>query len=209
MPLTLYIATTNAGKLRDFDEIARTCAGNFSFLSLPGVKSIPPPPEDAATFEENARAKAIAYSRHSPGLFVLADDSGLEVDALHGAPGVRSARYAADAGFDPQLGRSVSPDDYNNLFLIENLRGIPSALRTARYRCVLAVARDGECLSISHGAVEGIILESPRGSGGFGYDPLFYLPEINRTMAEIDLGEKLQLSHRGHALRALLNTLRD
>jgi XTP/dITP diphosphohydrolase len=209
MPLTLYIATTNAGKLRDFDEIARTCAGNFSFLSLPGVKSIPPPPEDAATFEENARAKAIAYSRHSPGLFVLADDSGLEVDALHGAPGVRSARYAADAGFDPHLGRSVSADDCNNLLLIENLRGIPSALRTARYRCVLAVARDGECLSIAHGAVEGIILESPRGSSGFGYDPLFYLSEIDRTMAEIDLGKKLQLSHRGHALRALLHTLRD
>jgi XTP/dITP diphosphohydrolase len=204
MPLALYVATTNPGKLRDFDEIARTCTGNISFLPLPGLKDIPPPPEDAFTFEENARSKAIAYSLHASGCIVLADDSGLEVDVLHGAPGVRSARYAADAGFNPDLLGSLSADECNNLLLIENLRGVPSALHTARYRCVLAAACDGECVSVAHGTVEGIILESPRGSGGFGYDPLFYLPKIDRTMAEIELREKLQLSHRGHALRALL-----
>ncbi len=207
MPLTLYVATTNAGKLRDFDEVARTCTGDIHFLPLPGLNEIPPPAEDASTFEENARLKAIEYSGHAPGCIVLADDSGLEVDALHGAPGVRSARYAFDAGFYPDLLRSLPADECNNLLLIENLQSIPSALRTARYRCVLAAARDGECVTVAHGTVEGMILEFPRGKGGFGYDPFFYLPAIDRTMAEIDLGKKLQLSHRGNALRALLATL--
>lgn len=204
LPLTFYVATTNHGKLRDFEAIARAVAGSFQFLPLPGLKNIPAPPEDAFTFGENAVLKAVEYSRHAPGCIVLADDSGLEVDALDGAPGVRSARYAQDAGFHPDPSRHLTPDESNNLFLLENLRGVPAVQRSARYQCVVAAAQDSKCTNVAHGTVEGMILEKPRGSGGFGYDPLFYLPEMNRTMAEISLEEKSRISHRGNALRALL-----
>ncbi len=203
MPHTFYVATSNPGKLRDFAAAAESSI-DTELASLPGMDRISPPPEDGSTFEENARAKAIAYSQYAPGDIVIADDSGLEVDALHGAPGVRSARYAADTGF----GRSeLSSDMRNNLCLMENLRDVPEGQRAARYRCVLAAARDGECIAIGEGTVDGTILDSPRGDGGFGYDPLFYLAELERTMAEIDLEQKLKLSHRGIALRALLQRL--
>ena len=202
--VTLYVATTNAGKLRDFAVAAEAYADKFEFAALPEIESIPPPPEDAATFEENARLKAIGYSQHAAGWIVLADDSGLEVDALNGAPGVRSARYATDAKFDL---RGLSADERNNNLLVENLRGVPVTERTARYCCALAAARDGECIALGQGMVEGIILEAPRGGGGFGYDPLFYLPELAQTMAEISLEEKLRISHRGQALRALLEEI--
>jgi XTP/dITP diphosphohydrolase len=204
-PLTIYVASSNAGKLRDFAAAARDVR-NVEFLSLPGLKEIPPPPEDAATFEENAVLKARAYSRYAPGALVLADDSGLEVDALGGAPGVRSARYAEDAGFDPA--GDFSTDERNNLLLIENLRSVTPSRRTARFRAVLVVARDGECVHVAHGTVEGMILEAPRGTGGFGYDPLFFLPELDRTMAEISAEEKDRASHRGKALRELLRLIR-
>ena len=207
MPLTLHVATTNPGKLRDFAVAAGPHGGEVEFVRLPGMEQIEPPPENGATFEEDARSKAMEYSRHAPGCIVLADDSGLEVDALHGAPGVRSARYAADAGFAPESLRASADDARNNAFLLENLRGVAKDLRSARYRCVLAAARDGECIAVAHGTVEGAILEVPRGSGGFGYDPLFYLPEFGRTMAEISLEQKYTISHRGHALRRLLMQL--
>ncbi len=202
--ITLYVATTSAGKLRDFDVAAKSFVDKFQFAALPGIEHIPPPLEDAATFKENAVLKAIAYSRHAAGRSVLADDSGLEVDALDGAPGVRSARYAADAAFELN---GLSADERNNLLLLKNLRGVPTAVRTARYRCVLAAARDGECIALGQGAVEGMIMEAPRGTGGFGYDPLFYLPDTAQTMAEISLEEKLRISHRGQALRALMQAM--
>ncbi len=204
MPLTLHVATTNPGKLRDFAVAAGPHGGEVEFVRLPGMEQIGPPPENGATFEENARSKAMEYSRHVRACIVLADDSGLEVDALRGAPGVRSARYAADAGFAPQSLRASTDDARNNVFLLENLRGVAKDLRSARYRCVLAAARDGECIAVAHGAVEGMILDAPRGRGGFGYDPLFYLPEFDRTMAEISLEQKHPISHRGNALRSLL-----
>ena len=207
MPLLLHVATTNPGKLRDFEVAARPHARDVVFARLPGMEMIEPPSEDGATFEENARSKAIEYSRHSPGTIVLADDSGLEVDALHGAPGVRSARYAANAPFHPEPYDRTDDDMRNNLLLLENMRGVQPSRRTARYRCVLAAARDGECIAVAHGTVEGTLLETPRGSGGFGYDPLFYVPELHQTMAEITLEEKYKISHRGHALRRLLTQL--
>ncbi len=206
MSVILYVATSSAGKLRDFEIAARTGTGDFRFLPLPGLNDIPPPVEDASTFEENARLKAIEYSHHGLGQIVIADDSGLEVDALDGAPGVRSARYAADAGFDPG-GQYLPTDEINNQFLIGNLRDIPTAKRTARYRCALAAARDGNCICAAQGSVEGQILNVPRGSGGFGYDPFFYLPDLGQTMAEIDPVHKLRFSHRGHAVRNLLQQL--
>jgi XTP/dITP diphosphohydrolase len=198
MARTLYVASTNPGKLRDFALAA--AAHGMLILPLPGLDAIEPPAEDGLTFEDNAREKAIYYSWFLPGEIVLADDSGLEVDILKGAPGVRSARYAADAGF-----RATSTDDVNNnLFLLQQLAGVPDGERGARYRCVLAAAQDSTSLVTAQGTVEGRILSAPRGSGGFGYDPLFYLPALERTMAEMDDQAKWTLSHRGHAFRALL-----
>ena len=196
--MRLYIATTNPGKLRDFATAAS--AHGIVIDPLPDLAAIPAPPEDEPTFEGNARSKALYYSLRAPGCIVLADDSGLEVDALHGAPGVRSARYAAAA--PSAIGQSQ--DQRNNQRLLDELRSVLDPARTARYRCVLAAARDNRILFAAHGAVEGLILAAPRGTGGFGYDPLFYLPGLRQTMAEIDLATKHTLSHRGRALEALL-----
>ena len=199
--ITLYAATSNPGKLRDFAAAAAKEI-DASIQPLPGLDRIAPPAEDEPTFEGNARTKAIYYSRFLPGAIVVADDSGLEVDALGGEPGVRSARYAADAGFVPRSDTNI--DQRNNLYLLTRLEGVPANQRSGRYRCALAAARDGECVHTADGSVEGQILTAPRGNGGFGYDPLFYLPEVGKTMAEIDLATKHKLSHRGRALRALL-----
>jgi XTP/dITP diphosphohydrolase len=203
-PDLLHVASSNAGKLRDFSAAAKLIG--VAIEPLPGLDSIPAPPEDEPTFEANARSKAEYYSRCAPGLWVLADDSGLEVDALDGAPGVRSARFAADSGFKSST--IVSPDALNNAYLLERLSNAPSPLRTALYRCALAVARDGVTLHTSEGTVGGLIMTAPRGAGGFGYDPLFWLPSLNKSMAEIDLATKQSLSHRGRALRKLLEDWR-
>jgi XTP/dITP diphosphohydrolase len=209
MPLRLYAATTSAGKLRDF----RTAAHAFSIdldldiVPLPGIAEIPAPEEDGDTFLANAATKAVYYSRFVPGDLVVADDSGLEVDALNGAPGVRSARYAADAGLVDSPDANDNTDVWNNMLLLQKLAEIPPSLRTARYHCTLVAARDGEVVQIADGTVEGMILEAPRGTGGFGYDPLFYLPKLRKSMAEIDLETKHFLSHRGRALAELLPKL--
>jgi XTP/dITP diphosphohydrolase len=196
---TLYVASSNAGKLRDF-AVAAAIFG-VEIAALPGLKEIPPPEENGMTFDANARLKAGAYSRARPDLLVLADDSGLEVDALGGAPGVRSARYAEDAGF----AGDASADQRNNLYLLEVLRARRAEEPwMARYRCALAVARDGVTLLTADGSVEGQIVTDARGKGGFGYDPLFWLSELGKTMAEIDLETKQKLSHRGRALQALM-----
>jgi XTP/dITP diphosphohydrolase len=205
----LYIATSNAGKLRDF--AAAASLHGLKIRPLPGIESIAAPEETAATFEGNARDKAIYYSRFASGEIVLADDSGLEVAALNGAPGVRSARYAADAAAaadqPPKSKSAAETDRENNDLVLNNLSHIPEDARNARYRCVLAAARDGKVILTAEGSVEGRILTTPQGTGGFGYDPIFYLPELNKTMAEIDLETKHTLSHRGRAFRALLAAL--
>jgi len=205
MPLRLYVATTSQGKLRDFRTAAETHA--VSIEPLPDLADIEPPDEDGTTFADNATIKAVYYSNFAPGELVLADDSGLEVDALSGAPGVRSARFAADSGLFDSPDANDNTDVWNNIVLLQRLGELPPEERTARYRCVLVAARDGEALHTADGTVEGIILEAPRGTGGFGYDPLFYLPELHCTMAEVDLQTKLSLSHRGRALSAILAKL--
>jgi XTP/dITP diphosphohydrolase len=129
------------------------------------------------------------------------------VDALGGAPGVRSARFAADSGVVDSPDANDNSDVWNNMLLLRRLATIPEPRRTARYRCVLVAARDGQPIQTAEGTVEGLILQSPRCTGGFGYDPLFYLPELQKTMAEIDLETKLTLSHRGRAIAALLPLL--
>jgi XTP/dITP diphosphohydrolase len=205
MALCLYAATTSAGKLRDFRTAAQ--AYSVSIEPLPGIETILPPEEDGDTFLANAATKAIYYSRFAPGELVVADDSGLEVDALGGAPGVRSARFAADTGLVDSPDANDNTDVWNNILLLQKMEAFPANLRTARYHCTLVAARDGEVVHVADGTVEGTILDAPRGMGGFGYDPLFYLPELGKSMAEIDLETKLSISHRGRAIAALLAML--
>jgi XTP/dITP diphosphohydrolase len=203
--MRIDVASTNPGKLRDF---AQAAAGHLLFKHpiqiepLPGLDEIPAPAEDGATFMANAIAKAVYYSRLRPGRLVLADDSGLEVDALDGQPGVRSARFADDMGYD--LDSRATIDERNNALLISMILRKPFEPHTARYRCVLALARSGEVLAIADGTVEGRIQTQPRGTGGFGYDPLFYLPEKDQTMAQLYPATRFSFSHRGRALRKLL-----
>ncbi|HSY90954.1 MAG TPA: RdgB/HAM1 family non-canonical purine NTP pyrophosphatase [Candidatus Binatus sp.] len=195
----ILIATSNPGKLRDFAGAA--AAHEIEIGGVPNFASLPPVVEDGLTFEDNARKKAEEYSRYVAGEIVVADDSGLEVDALNGAPGVHSARYAAD---QPHLVDENTDDQANNARLLRELRKVPAEKRTGRFVCVLAAARDGRTLATFRGTAEGEILDSPRGAGGFGYDPLFYFPAIQKTFAELSAEEKAQYSHRGAAFRQLL-----
>lgn len=200
----ILIATSNAGKLRDFAGAAAPhgaeIASLANFAALPEVK------EDGDTFEANARKKCEHYSRYAAGEIVLADDSGLEVDALGGAPGVHSARYAAD---QPHLLTNNTEDQANNARLLRELKKVPSENRTGRFVCVIAAARDGDTLAVFRGQAEGIILDRPRGSNGFGYDPLFYFPQLQKTFAELTPEEKASYSHRGEAFRKFIAWSRE
>jgi XTP/dITP diphosphohydrolase len=205
----ILIATSNAGKLRDFAGAAAHHGAKV--ISVPNFSSLPRVIEDGLTFEANARKKAENYSRYAPGQIVVGDDSGLEVDALDGAPGVHSARYAAadlqtpdSQDREPHKADSNSDDEANNAKLLRQLKGVPSAQRTARFVCVLAAARDGQTLATFRGAAEGIILDGPRGTNGFGYDPLFYFPQIQKTFAQLTAEEKARYSHRGAAFQQFL-----
>jgi XTP/dITP diphosphohydrolase len=205
--MILYAATSNQGKLAEFAKSA--CGAGVEVLALPALKEMPEPVEDATTFMGNAEKKAIAYSllaRNSEGrgLLVFADDSGIEADALGGQPGVRSARFADYLNFEPGQG---TKDERNNRCLLSLLVAVPNASRGGRFVCALALARDGEVLLRAEGVCEGEILTEPRGENGFGYDPLFLLPSLGLTTAELDPATKWQLSHRGNAFRALLDEL--
>lgn len=203
-PHSVLVATSNPGKLRDFAGAA--AVHGISIAGLPGFPSLPTVVEDGATFEANARKKAEEYSRAAPGELVLADDSGLEIDALNGAPGVHSARYAAPdiQNKEPHAADSNTDDEANNARVLRELAGLPPEKRTARFVCVLAAACDGRTLATFRGTAEGIILGAPRGQNGFGYDPLFYFPGIGKTFAELSAEEKSHYSHRGAAFRAFL-----
>ena len=194
--MLVLIATSNPGKLRDFAGAAKSFG--VSIAPLPNFRDLPLVEEDGLTFEANARKKAEPYSLHAPGQLVLADDSGLEVDALDGAPGVLSARYAADSG------SANGSDAANNAKLLRELAGVPRQKRTARFVCVIAAARDGRTVATFRGEVEGLVLFETRGSGGFGYDPLFYLPSLDHTFAELAPEAKAHVSHRGRAFRKFL-----
>ena len=195
----ILIATSNAGKLRDFAGAA--AVHGIEIAGIPNFSSLPPVVEDGLTFEENARKKAEQYSVYPPGEIVVADDSGLEVDALNGAPGVHSARYAAD---QPHLASENTDDEANNARVLRELRKVPPEKRTGQFVCVLAAARDGRTLATFRGTAEGVILDAPRGTNGFGYDPLFYFPQIQKTFAELSAEEKSKYSHRGKAFREFL-----
>jgi XTP/dITP diphosphohydrolase len=195
----ILIATSNPGKLRDFAGAA--LRHGVKVTGIPDFSSLPAVVEDGVTFEANARKKAETYSRHVSGEVVVADDSGLEIDVLNGAPGVHSARYAADK---PELADANTDDEANNTRVLRELKQIAPAQRTGRFVCVLAVARDGKTLATFRGTAEGIILDAPRGANGFGYDPLFYFPQIKKTFAELSAQEKSNYSHRGVAFRRFL-----
>jgi XTP/dITP diphosphohydrolase len=205
MKRRILIATSNSGKLRDFAGAARR--HGVEIAGIPDFSSLPAVVEDGLTFEANARKKAEQYSQYVPGEIVVADDSGLEVDALNGAPGVHSARYAAPDLQDkePHQADANTNDEANNLRVLRELRGVPPDQRTGRFVCVLAAARDGKTLATFRGAAEGIILNAPRGTNGFGYDPLFYFPQIKKTFAELTAEEKSKYSHRGAAFREFLD----
>ena len=210
----VMVATSNTGKIRDL--IGAAAAHEVNIEPLPDFMSLPTVVEDGATFEANARKKAEHYSKYAEGELVIADDSGLEVDALGGAPGVRSARYAADErtggqaeALRPERGDSSCPiensdDEANNTRLLRELHDVPDEFRTARFVCVIAAARNGHTLATFHGQAEGLILHQPRGSNGFGYDPLFHFKEIGKTFAELTAEEKARHSHRGAAFRQFL-----
>jgi XTP/dITP diphosphohydrolase len=185
----LIVATRNAHKTR---EIQRILGADFAVCDLSGYPGTPETAESGKTFEENAALKATAASRQLPGL-VVADDSGLEVDALGGAPGIYSARYAGQKATDKQ----------NIDKLLEELARIETAKRSARFRCVIALAREGKLLGAFEGVVEGMIVDSPRGRSGFGYDPVFMPTEFGKTFGQLSPTEKNRVSHRARALEKL------
>jgi len=193
--LKLYCATTNRGKLREFQMAFED---SFEVEPLPGLASIEPCEETGVTFEANAEEKALYYSKHCNG-YLFVDDSGLEVNALGGAPGVYSARFAGPSATDAS----------NNRLLLDRMRGVTD--RTARFVCVVALAQSGRFVRSFRGEVEGLLLESPRGANGFGYDPLFFYPPFGCSFAEAPLDRKMQVSHRAQALdkmRAYLEEVR-
>ncbi len=191
--MKLYCATGNPGKLREFRLAGEVL--NIDVEPLPGIKSIEAPEETGDTFEANAILKAEYYSRFAEGP-LFADDSGLAVDALGGAPGVLSARYA-DSGLSGH-----DADEANNQLVLKNLA--PHADRTARFVCVIALADKGKVIQTFRGEVEGQLLHEAKGPGGFGYDPLFYYPPFGCTFGEATSEQKFGVSHRGKALRQML-----
>jgi XTP/dITP diphosphohydrolase len=204
-PPRLVLASRNPGKLR---EIRRELEGlDVEVLGIDEVAAqLPEPEETGPTFAANARDKARYYAR-ATGCWCLADDSGLVVDALDGEPGVYSARYADDR-VGPRAGREVL-DPANNHKLLEQLESVPDPQRTARFVCHLCLAEGDEILIEARGTVEGRIARSPAGQNGFGYDPLFYLPETGCTTAQLSPEDKNAISHRGRAVRQFAEQLRE
>jgi XTP/dITP diphosphohydrolase len=193
---TLLVATFNSGKIREIEP----CLASLGFQVI-GLDSLPEARrsrEDGRTFEANARQKAIHYSQYSEWLTV-ADDSGLEVDVLDGQPGLQSARFLGEAATDRERCREI----------LTRLESVPEERRHAHFDCWLALARRGEILEVFEGRVEGLIVRELRGENGFGYDPIFWVPSLGRTMAELTLAEKSVVSHRGEALRKLVAFLQS
>jgi XTP/dITP diphosphohydrolase len=197
--MKVVVATRNRHKVREIAALLDDAGLSIDLVPIDAVAPNVELVEDQDSFEGNALAKA-RQAAQACGMAAIADDSGIEVDALGGAPGVRSARWAGDPCDDAR----------NNQKLLRELCGVTAERRTARYRCA-AVLVDLERRKevVRSGACEGVVLASPRGQGGFGYDPLFFLPELGQTMAEIDLGQKNRLSHRAAAFRALAVAIRD
>jgi XTP/dITP diphosphohydrolase len=196
VPIRLLLASSNAGKLREYRDLARDSV--FDLDLLPNFRDLAQFEETAPTFAENALGKALHYGRSTNEL-VIAEDSGLVVPALGGAPGVHSARYAGPRGTD---GECVEK-------LLRAMQGKQQSERQARFVCVIAVTHGGRALAVVSDFVEGVIALEPRGTNGFGYDPIFLLPDLGRTSSEISENEKNRISHRGKAFRKTLDILTD
>jgi XTP/dITP diphosphohydrolase len=195
-PLQLFVASSNPGKLREYRALAEPAGSAAALAFLPNFDCVPAFDEIWPTFGENAAGKALHYSRGAPGL-VIADDSGIVVPALGGAPGVQSARYAGPNATDADRIRK----------LLGEMRGKSGDERRARFVCVVALAETGAMRGIFSASAEGTLLEEPRGENGFGYDPVFLLPELEKTFAEISREEKNRYSHRGKAFQKALDFL--
>lgn len=196
MRVKLFLASSNQGKLREYRALVGQFAGEIEIDLLPRFAEFPVFSEDAPTFAENAAGKALHYSRLTNEI-VFADDSGLVVPSLGGAPGVRSARYAGEHATDQE----------RNAKLLAALRGKNNSARNAKFVCVIAAAKQGKMLAIVSDSAEGVITKEPRGANGFGYDPLFYFPSLKKTFAELTEAEKNLHSHRGNAFRHLRSAL--
>jgi XTP/dITP diphosphohydrolase len=199
---TILVATGNSGKLVEISAMLDIPARWLTLKDFPQVGEVE---EDGLTFEENARKKALGYAAQT-GLWTLADDSGLAVDALDGAPGVVSARFC---GASSSTTDRKTIDRLNYEMVLDLLRKKPAAPRTARFVCCLCLAAPREILLETRGQCEGLILDAPRGDNGFGYDPVFFVPAVNRTIAELTTQEKNAVSHRGNALGKLKPLLND
>jgi XTP/dITP diphosphohydrolase len=201
MPARLLIATTNRNKLREIRALLADIP--LELTGLDALPSVPEPEETGSTFQENARLKALYYDTALgptlAGALVVAEDSGLVIDALNGEPGVRSARFLrADASYAERF-----------VEILRRLAERPALPRSARFVCALSVVHDGRIVFETMGTVDGEIADAPRGEGGFGYDPLFYYAPYGRTLAEVEDEEKLRVAHRGHAFRRLAEWLRN
>lgn len=195
-PLQLFVVSSNEGKLREYRTLAEAAGADVNLAFLPDFNSLPVFEEVWPTFVENAAGKALHYAQFAPGI-VIADDSGLVVPALDGAPGVHSARYAGPNATDADRIRK----------LLGEMRVKRGEERRARFVCVTAAAESRNVLGLFSASAEGILLEEPRGQGGFGYDPIFFFPALGKTFAELSGEEKNRHSHRGKAFRKTLDFL--
>lgn len=199
----ILVATTNQGKLAEISQMLDLAAELVGLKDFPGIGEIE---EDGETFAENASKKAIGHSK-ATGLWTIADDSGLMIDALRGEPGVRSARFASDPGeITEAISHGVNRkliDRKNIEKVLKLLQGVPKKKRTARFVCCLCLANGDKILAQTQGAVEGIIIDEPIGENGFGYDPIFFVPQLKKTVAQLASEEKNLISHRGNAIRKL------
>lgn len=200
MKRTILIATTNVGKMA---ELSAMLNSDVQWLSLSDLRSINEIKEDGLSFAENARKKALGYAK-ATGLWTIADDSGLVIDALGGEPGVKSARFSGARDKDRKV-----VDRKNIGKLLNLLRGIPKEKRTARFVCCLCLASPQEVLAETQGVLEGVIADKPAGENGFGYDPIFFVPHLSKTVAQLTREEKNAISHRGNAIRKLKPLLEE
>ena len=204
MKQRILLASTNQGKLAELSELLGTVSKKVDWVCLKAYPNIPEVVEDGDTFAENARKKALGYAK-ATGLWTLADDSGLVIDALDGQPGVYSARYAADECG----GNRKNIDTANYKKVLAELKDTPDEERIARFSCCLCLVSPEKILLETEGAVEGVINCAPLGENGFGYDPIFYIPSLDKTAAQLNKQQKNRISHRGNAIGKLKPLLED
>ena len=195
--MKILVATTNPGKMAELSELLGETGADIEWVSLREFPDVSEVEEDGDTFAANARKKALGYAK-ATGLWTIADDSGLVIDALNGRPGVYSARFAADE-CDSSDRKAMDVANYQKVLRL--LKNVPQEQRTARFKCCLCLAGNDEILLEADGAVEGVMNDGPVGDNGFGYDPIFYIPKLHKTAAQLENHEKNLISHRGNAIK--------